>query len=243
MDSVDVANTWVQDTGCKLVDLVSDDDAVSELVEVLNLRRFDARRLQKVLENRKSQLVDGEEAVDPDELLACKGPPVGDPVLPTAEAIESPQTLQAFGMQVQSSSRSFSGTCTFGSRSNSRTLGPDDEKDGATCAHALSDESVVAVSLAYFGTLQSVEPPEYLPGSTGTTGLTRPKTFNASHNMKVDHRFHPNEEEMNYKIYRGASRSSDGHIEDTASLAPRRSGCSFSFFSCTACWEDVDGLR
>lgn len=179
-DSVGMAGTWVRDTGCKLVDLVSDEDAVAELVDVLKLRRFDARRLEKVLAGRKSTLIDGEEAIDPDELLACKGPTAGEPIIATADAGDSARTLQAFGMQPTRSRSGTSGTCTFGSRSNSRTLEVDNLKEVAISAR--SNGSSVAVSLEPIssGTTkavarQSVEPPEYLPGSTGTAGMRRPK--------------------------------------------------------------------
>lgn len=180
-DSVGVANTWVRDTGCKLVDLVSDDDAVAELVEVLKLRRFDVRRLEKVLAGRKATLVDGEEAVDPDELLACKGPTAGEPFIATADASDAARTFEVFGMQHSRSRSGTSGTCTFGSRSNSRTFEPDNEKEVATSAHAI-DGSAVAVSLqpVSSGTTkavarQSIEPPEYLPGSPGTAGMKKTK--------------------------------------------------------------------
>jgi len=178
-DSVGVANCWVRDSGCKLVDLVSDEDAVAELIEVLKLRRFDARRLQKVLAGRKSQLVDGEQAIDPDELLACKGPAPGEPVSDTGDASESARTLQKFGVHSPSGT---SGTCTFGSRSNSRTFVQDEEQAGATSAHARIDGSTAAVSLEPVSSgitktvaRQSVEPPEYLPGGTGTAAMKRPK--------------------------------------------------------------------
>jgi hypothetical protein len=61
--------------------------------------------------------------------------------------------------------------------------------------------------------------------------------------LQVEDRVPPTEEEMNYRNHRGLVGSPNGHIEDTKSIAPRRTGCSFSLFSCSACLEDSESSQ
>ena len=51
---VDQAASWAEETGCQECDLISEQGAVEELVERLQLRSFDAKRLQRVLVVRRA---------------------------------------------------------------------------------------------------------------------------------------------------------------------------------------------
>ena len=51
---VDQAASWAEETGCQECDLISEQEAVEKLVERLQLRSFDAKRLQRVLVVRRA---------------------------------------------------------------------------------------------------------------------------------------------------------------------------------------------
>jgi hypothetical protein len=76
LDRVEPAREWVENTGCILMDLL-DDDALTDLVEHLGLRKYEAKRLRKAL---KMISPDGQKSVCTSPVAKVQSEQLGDSI-------------------------------------------------------------------------------------------------------------------------------------------------------------------